>query len=511
MQVANIRNISISFCLGIFSFHMYMVSTYDTNYLQSSISKASYRSIAAEPVTCAFSTLSIESFTSSSHSPSNCEKILTLKVIPETKDVAIRLYAKLGKNYLVHPASGEDMILVSGVETGDETIATLSQIPEVKMQAQGILDDKLPSLIEQLSAVSKDAVVSSDNSVTTVEESSFILASTDDVAANTSSFNEVSFVINTDDKDKIKEIFLKTDRFTKENNRCLLSANGVEILGEVRGELKEVFDIDREIKSFKSNIRNQEIKNLSQEKVEQILDLDESLSEINGERNSSNSAAAKLSCFSKRAMKGTADEQYISYMKNIRPFLAGALDGSNSSEDSAMLLNAINTDSSFENLRNSNENIKSMFQVENLAASTVLACSSQADRTLCTQGIKADIAKLEAVQAQDHSNVILNDSIVIYKEWLSKLTVANEVIEGESAIDKILGNTDHKLSVEPVVSTGGQVKLLEAAKRANERLRNMVKEPQRGASARSRVITPYQGAIPMLDDQVIYNESRSLK
>ncbi len=511
MQAAKIRHILISFCLSVFLFHIYMISIYNTNYLQSKVStfKAAYRGIAAEAVTCSFSTLSLEKFISSSHRSSNCEKILTLKLIPETKDVAVKLYVKKGGTYLVYPSVGEDRFLVSDVEIGDGTISALGASPKIQTETKKMLSEQLPILIKELlkTEVKDKVALNSKKPI--------------DLEVNVPSFDntEASFVdtdiatnINASDKDKIKKIFLKTDNLIKKNNHCLLSADNAETLDEIIIELKESLNVDRKITTFSSSVRNHEIRSLNQEKIEEILDLSEDLDEISNEENSFDSVT-KLSCFSRRAVKGTADEQYILYMENIRPLLSAALDGSSSPEESTALLTAINTDSSFKNLQNSNENIKNIFQIENLAASAVLACSSQVNKTLCIQEIKEDVVKLETAQAQKQNNIILNDSIVIYKEWLSKLAMeTQEEDNGKiNIVDQILKGTGHKTSVITPTINNTQDEILEVARKANERLNKMAKSLEFGADARSRVIAPHKGSIPMLGDEVIYNQSRSLE
>ncbi len=568
MQAANIRNISLSLCLGLFSFHTYVVSSYNTSANLSSKFIMSSRNIASTPANCtSVRGVTDEIFKSDEYKPDTCEIVITLNGDTEANTVEIILYTKLGRHLI-----STDPITVSDVEVSVNDPSILGAIPEVRAAAETLHRENIGSLSEELTTLAAadsnaaaDAAISSHIDANSIAPSAAASADEEEEATTpaagdtgaidgdatapvdedpTATPPDVTEVTaNTDpevapepaagsivaptrqgegpgretstpsdiDSDEIKAVFTKIDDFIDANNRCTLATSDSEFLEEVANDLKEALGIDRDIDNFSDDVRNREIRNLSQDKAETIIALGEDLDDIGDEGNDSD-IQARISCLSASALRESSPEaQYLSYMENIRPLINGSIDGASSPQEKIAVLNSFSTNSAFGNLLNSNEVVRVLVQAEAQIATKVIECSAQQDKTACTAELQAGLTQLEAHQAQNPS-AVTNDTVGIYKEWMSKLTGPGLTgALGSGTISDILGDAN----LTPGAAAGGtdaegeneQDGVLRMAKQLSAQ---MAREAQAGSNRRSQVITPHQGAIPMLNDAVT-DEQMSLQ
>ncbi len=319
------------------------------------------------------------------------------------------------------------------------------------------------------------------------------------------------------DTDEIKDVFAQVDDFIEANNRCTLAASDSEYLEKIVNDLKSALGIDRDIDTFSDDVRNRELRNLSQSKAQEILDLGDDLGDIGDEGNSSD-IQSKISCLSASALRESSPQaQYISYMENIRPLINGAIDNASSPQEKIAILSSFSTNSAFSNLMGSNEVVNALVQNEAQIATAVINCSAQADKTQCTQELQSGLAQMKTNQAQDPNNAILNDSIGIYEEWMTKLTGTSLTGGLTGTVGDILDDANLAPGAAPASTEAGtgeenaQDRVLKLATEAASRLaQDAARAAQANSNRRSQEIRAHQGSVPMLND-VVTPEQMSLQ
>ncbi len=529
----------------------------------------SSRNIASTPANCtSVRGVTDEIFKSDEYKPDTCEIVITLNGDTEANTVEIILYTKLGRHLI-----STDPITVSDVEVSVNDPSILGAIPEVRAAAEtlhreniGPLSEELTTLAAADASAAADAAISAHidaNSVTPAapavsedeEEEEAVAPAAGgagaidgdatapvDVDPTVTPTDVTEVTANTDpevepepvagsivaptrqgeapgreastpsdiDSDEIKAVFTKIDDFIDANNRCTLAASDSEFLEEVANDLKAALGIDRDIDKFSDDVRNREIRNLSQDKAETIIALGDDLDDIGDEGNNSD-IQSRISCLSASALRESSPEaQYLSYMENIRPLINGSIDGASSPQEKIAVLNSFSTNSAFGNLLNSNEVVRALVQAEAQIATKVIECSAQQDKTACTAELQAGLTQLEAHQAQNPS-AVTNDTVGIYKEWMSKLTATGTTgALGSGTISDILDDANLTPGAGVTDADTGENEQDGVLRMAKQLSAQMAREAQAGSNRRSQVITPHQGAIPMLNDAVT-DEQMSLQ
>lgn len=219
------------------------------------------------------------------------------------------------------------------------------------------------------------------------------------------------------DAERIKAIFERLDELQEKNESCDLA--NTEDFDEILSSNDNI--IERRESDFKQ-LRTRDLEKLQERDLERIWDLEAALAPFSGEDTSSD-LDSQITCLSNKALQENGSENQLGYyLLHIRPLvISNAIDNNTSVDDQSFTV--LTQNAGFIILQENNSLITQTVEVEKVFAGMYANCSTQTDKTQCTQEFKDKITTLNAQTSDDSNQVLLKETAVaIGSQWFSKLT-----------------------------------------------------------------------------------------
>lgn len=527
MQTVNIRNISLSLCLGIFSFHMYVVNTYNLGSKQSSSFDIVYRGLAAQEnlKNCTQTDISPQDFKESSYQPEQCKYFVSITPSYEKQTLQIKIYMKQNKSLVQYPGENDKKLILTVPDdlkfvNGDNNKSAKAAAKKLELNSKvqeyiPLLETKLATAVKAAQDKAPPATNSSGDKKEKAEEATTdtdaLDANEEDVVASeetpeitSNDDEELETVLHSkesredadeeDDEDKdeeleeVREILTDFDRFNRAHNTCTLSS-------EASKEFKKILKNKNHRKLISKRDRiNGDLEKFNETDITRAFTLQEELDDFDSGSDEDLDLNTILSCLSKNAPK-TNKELY--YLKNIQPVLSAVINGaSNSPEELKTVLDSINSPE-FIALQTNNPTIEKFADAQVKIATEAVNCKAQQDKSICITQLRTALATAQlnyqnssATNPNDLNNLaVLKLEEEEYKKWLAELSpkTTTESKQG-SVIDNVLEDTLSP-GIKGIEDLAELNKVLELTRATLTSVK--VRDANFGASARSKVIKVY--------------------
>ncbi len=521
MKAVNIRNISLSACLGIFSFHIYVVNTYSVGLKQSDNLKVTYsRNIAQEAtsgeyhragdLSCKTDNINLANLRDDSTNLETCEVKIYSAYDAEADSVTLTLYLGLGTQRTSESVTIENVILPLSVSENARIQAQYERKDEDAVQA-AVTDALNKAALAQTEVqTAQDALVADhlDRLITEIYEAAEPTTTdapaetvvVDDTADSTDGRPPISPLAtaggadtedtedSSDDDLSVESInaMFKKLKDLQENSCMLANADALDEIVNIR-EIKKLL---KKKEDDWGRFGSSDFRFLTSTDRESLLQLEAELEDFDDEESSD--LDTQITCLSQMAKKENSDEkQLLYYLENIRPLVisSGSLD-SNIQEDGANL-QILFQNEQFKSLQEGPQNmIAQVVEAEKAFAGKFAECSQKTDAVQiksCTDEFKAELSRISELSTSNPNDELVKSAgFAIGMDWLSKLT-------GTPVSEIDLNSTGVNSILDPVLSPGSQegalingTNLQDIVLENVRRLNNSTRAAAPGSSARGR-------------------------